>query len=106
MKEGPFVGEETAILFLEVETVVEVVEVVVKLMVEMGEVAVFERRGLSQDEIFLGTLFAAPSPLSFLLFKCVFVSISSVFFFFLFVFLGDTGNGAGVAGVLGVAGFF
>ena len=60
VKEGPFVGEETAMLFLEVETVVEVVEVVVKVMVEMGEVTVFERRGLPQDEFFPGTFFSCP----------------------------------------------
>ena len=62
VKEGPFVGEETAMLFWGVETVVEVVEVVVKVMVEMGEVTVFERRGLPQDEFFPGTFFCCPFP--------------------------------------------
>ncbi len=94
VKEGPFVGEETAIIFLAVE---KVVGVVVKVMVEMGEVAVFESRGLPQDEIFLGTFFLRPLP--HCPFKFVFVSISTVFLFFFFV---NTGDGAGV---LGVAGF-
>ncbi len=78
VKEDPFVGEETVVIFLEGE---KVVEVVVKVMVEMEEVAVvvvvFERRGLSQDEIFRGTFLVVPSPLSLPLFKLVLVSISS-----------------------------
>ena len=40
MKEGPFVGEEMIMLFLEVEILVELVEVVVKVLVAM-----VERRG-------------------------------------------------------------
>ena len=73
-------------------------------MVEMGEVTVVGRRGLPQDVFFSGHIFfAAPSPLSLLLFRFVDVSISSMDLFFFLVFLGD---GAGVAGVLGVAGFF
>ena len=37
VKEGPFVGEETAIIFLEVEKVVEVVEVVVKIIQDLNK---------------------------------------------------------------------
>ena len=59
VNEGPFVGEETLMLFLEVETVVEVV---VKVMVKMGEVTVFERRGLPQDGFFPGTFSLLPLP--------------------------------------------
>ena len=82
-------------LFLEVETV--------KVMVEMGEITVVERRGLPQGGFFSGHIFfAAPSPLS-RLFRFVDVSISSMDLFFFLVFLDD---GAGVAGVLGVASFF
>ena len=55
VKEGSFVGEETVMLFLEVETVVEVV-------VEMGEVTVVERRGLPQDGFFLGIFSLLPLP--------------------------------------------
>ena len=62
MKESPFVGEETVKLFLEVETVVEVVEVVVKVLVEMVEVTVVERRGLPQVGIFPGTFSLLPLP--------------------------------------------
>ena len=62
MKEGPFVGEETVKLFLEVETVGEVVEVVVKVLVEMGEVTVVERRGLPQVGFFPGTFSLLPLP--------------------------------------------
>ena len=83
---------------------VEVVEVVVKVMVEMGEVTVVERRSLPQDGFFPDTFSLLPLfPLSLLLFRFVIVSMSSVFLFLFLVFLGD---GAGVAGVLGVAGFF
>ena len=71
----------------------------------MEEVVAFvtERRGLpwvAQGIFFL----VAPSPLSLLLFRFVFVSMSSGWFgliFFLF-FLGDTG-GTAAAGVFGVA---
>ena len=74
VKEGPFVGEETVMLFLEVETVVEVVEVVVKVMVEMGEVTVVERRGLPQDVFFPGTFSLLPLP------HCPFSSLDSLTF--------------------------
>ena len=75
---------------------VRVVEVVVKVLVAM-----VERRGLPQGAFFSGhSFFAAPSPLSLLLFRFVVVSISSTGLAFFF-FLGD-----GAAGVLGVAGFF
>ena len=56
--------------------------------------------------------FAAPSPLSLLLFKLVLVSISSwladFFFFNCFVAVGDTGDAddAGVVKVAGVSGTF
>ena len=49
-------------LFLEVETVLEVVKVVVMVMVEMGEVTVVERRGLPQGEFFPGTFSLLPLP--------------------------------------------
>ena len=71
VKEGPFVGEETVMLFLEVETVVEVV---VKVMVEMGEVTVVERRGLPQDGFFLGIFSLLPLP------HCPFSSLDSLTF--------------------------
>ena len=71
VKEGPFVGEETAMLFLEV---VEVVEVVLTVMVEMGEVTVVERRGLPQDEFFPGTFSLLPLP------HCPFSSSDSLSF--------------------------
>ena len=93
---GPFVGEEMVMLILEVEILLEVMEVVVKVLVAM-----VERRGLPQDEFFLGTFsWLAPSPLSFLLFRFVDISISSYVLVFFFVFFGD-----GAVGVLGVAGF-
>ena len=69
VKEDPFVGEETVVIFLEGE---KVVEVVLKVMVEMEEVAmvvvVFERKGLPRTGIFLGIFFGdffptVPSPL-------------------------------------------
>ena len=85
-----------------------------KVVVEMEEVAVvvvvFERKGLPRSGIFLGTFFAAPSPLSLLLFKLVVVSISYVwfagFFFFIFLDVGDAAvaDGTGAADVVGVAG--
>ena len=108
--ESPFVGEVIVIIFLEGE---KVVEVVVKVMMEMDEVAVVV------SEMRLGWNFswhiflAAPSPLSLLLFKLVLVStgVSSVcwfddlVFFFVFFAVGDAGviTGAGVAGDTGTA---
>ena len=75
VKEGQFVGGgETVKLFLEVETVVEVV---VKVLVEMGEVTVVERRGLPQVGFFPGTFSLLPLPhcpfssLDLLLFPCL-----------------------------------
>ena len=62
VKEGPFVGEEIVMLFFEVETVVEVVEVMVKVLVGMVEVTVVERRGLPQDGFFPGTFSLLPLP--------------------------------------------
>ena len=53
VKEGPFVGKETVVIFLEGE---KVVKVVLKVMVEMEEVAVvvvvFERKGLPRAHFF------------------------------------------------------
>ena len=58
VKEGPFVGEETVVIFLEGK---KVVEVVLKVMIEMEEIAVvvvvFERKDLPRTGIFLGTFF-------------------------------------------------
>ena len=112
VKEGPFVGEETVVIFLEGE---KVVEVVLKVMVEMEEVAVvvvvFERKGLPRAGIFLATFFWRPLPhcpfsssnwwwCPFLLFGLL------VFFFFIFLDVGDTAvaGGTGAADVIGVAG--
>ena len=80
VKEGPFVGKDSVLLFLGVETVVEVVEVVVKVMVGMGEVDVFERRGLPQDEFFLSTFFLRHLP------HCAFSSSNSWSFPYLLCF--------------------
>ena len=55
VKEGPFVGEEIVMLFLEVGMLVRVVEVVVKVLVAM-----VDRRGLPQDAFFLGTFSLLP----------------------------------------------
>ena len=75
MKEGPFVGEEMIMLFLEVEIFVEVMEVVVKVLVAM-----VERRGLPQDEFFLGTFSWLPPP------HCPFSSLDLLTFPFLRTF--------------------
>ena len=82
-------------------------------MVEMEEVAVvvvvFERKGLPQAEIFLGTFFGSPFPTIPSPLKLVLVSISSWFDdFFFFIFLvdvGDAGDADG-AGVVEVADVF
>ena len=111
VKGGPFVGEVTVVLFLEGG---RLVEVVLMLMVSLEEVAVvvvlFGGKGLPRAGVSSGhNFFAAPSPLSFLLFKLVLVSISSwltaFFFFNFFVAVGDTEvtDDAGVFKVAGVS---
>ena len=111
VKEGPFVGEETVVIFLEGE---KVVEVVLKVMVEMEEVSVFvvvfERKGLPRAGIFLGTFFGGPfptvpSPLQIgggVHFFC----LVCWFFFFIFLDVGDAAvaDGIGAADVIGFAG--
>ena len=63
MKEGPFVGEETVVIFLEGG---KVVEVMLKVMVEMEEVAVvlvvFGGKGLPRAGVSLGTFFLRRLP--------------------------------------------
>ena len=64
-------------------------------------------RGGACLRLFRAHFFAAPSPLSLLLFKFVLVSMGVCSGFFFFVFLGDAGDAivVGVAGDSGTAGF-
>ena len=63
VKEGPFVGEVTVVIFLEEGKLVEVVST---LMVAMEEVAVvvvlFGGKGLPRAGVCLGTIFLRPLP--------------------------------------------
>ena len=65
VQEGPFVGEETVVIFLEGGKVVEVV-LKAMVMVEMEGVTVvvvvFGRKGLPRAGVFPGTFFLRPLP--------------------------------------------